>query len=133
MSKRPPVSLKMKVDAVLRQAFGNAICPLCHTQLLPEHPRIFEHMVPFAWVMGHVTENMAWVHKDCAAKKTNGNKATCADGDIHKIAKAKRIQRMHEEHVARVLGKHAEPGEMTVAVRKSRPIPSRPFPKRVKP
>ena len=118
MTKRPPVSLKMKVDAALRQAFGNAICPLCHTQLLPEHPRIFEHMVPFAWVIGHVTENMAWVHKECADKKTNGNKATCADSDIHKIAKAKRIQKMHEKHVAIVLGEEEKtPGKI-----KSRPF-----------
>lgn len=90
-TRRPPVSVKTKVDVALRQSFGNAICPLCRMQLLPEHERVLEHMVPFAWTMGHITEDLAWVHKACADKKTYGNKATCADGDIHKIAKAKRI------------------------------------------
>jgi hypothetical protein len=85
--------VKTKVDVALRQAFGCAICPLCKMQLLPEHKRILEHMVPFAWTQGHITEDLAWVHKECADKKTYGNKATCADGDIHKIAKANRIAR----------------------------------------
>ena len=30
----------------------------------------------------------------------NGGKATCADGDIHKIAKAKRIAKAREAHAA---------------------------------
>lgn len=98
--KRPAISAKVKVDVALRQANGCAICPLCRMQLLPEHDRVLEHMVPFAWTLGHVTEDMAWVHKACADKKTYGNKATCADGDIHKIAKAKRLAKAQETHAA---------------------------------
>ena len=97
MTKRPHISVKTKVDVALRQAQGCAICPLCRMQLLPEQPRVFEHMVPFAWTLGHVTDDLAWVHKECADKKTYGNKATCADGDIHKIAKAKRLATKHSQ------------------------------------
>lgn len=75
--------------------------------------------------------NLAWVHKDCAAIKTNGRKSTVADGDLHKIAKAKRLQRAKELHEAAVLGKHFKSDQpYTFAKRKSRPIPSRPFPTR---
>jgi len=97
VTKRPHISVKTKVDVALRQAQGCAICPLCRMQLLPEQPRVFEHMVPFAWTLGHVTDDLAWVHKECADKKTYGNKATCADGDIHKIAKAKRLATKHSQ------------------------------------
>jgi len=118
MTKRPHISVKTKVDVALRQAQGCAICPLCRMQLLPEQPRVFEHMVPFAWTMGHVTDDLAWVHKECADKKTYGNKATCADGDIHKIAKGKRLEKAREAHRAVMSGeREKEPGSI-----KSRPF-----------
>jgi hypothetical protein len=97
VTKRPHISAKTKVDVALRQAFGCAICPLCRHPLLPEQERLLEHMVPFAWTQGHITEDLAWVHKPCADLKTYGNKATCADGDIHKIAKAKRLAKKHSQ------------------------------------
>mgnify|MGYP003657864866 CR=1 FL=1 len=132
--KRPNIPAHVRVNVAINQAEYSVIrCPMCITPLHVTDERVLEHLVPHELGGSSEAENLRWVHKECAAKKTNGTKATSASGDLHKIAKAKRIQRMHEEHVARVLGKHAEPGEMTVAVRKSRPIPSRPFPKRVKP
>jgi hypothetical protein len=64
--------------------------------------------------------------KDLHRVKTNGNAATCADGDIHKIAKARRISKKHEEFQRRIL----EP-----TPREDRPEskwPSRKFPRKVK-
>lgn len=53
---------------------------------------------------------------------TNGSKATSAGGDIHKIAKAKRLSREQEEFRRRMLAK--KPGKPR---EKSGRIPSRPF------
>lgn len=112
MTKRPNISVKMKVDAALRQAFGCAHCPLCKKQLLPEHERILEHMVPYAWDHSNITENLAWVHKECAHQKTYGSKATSAGGDIHKIAKAKRLAKAREVHEAILRGEPRHPGSI---------------------
>lgn len=132
--KRPHIPAHVRVNVAINQAEHGAIrCPICHTGLAAMDERVLEHMVPHELGGSSDETNLRFVHKECAATKTNGRKATSADGDIHKIAKSKRLQREHEKHVNNVLGKHAEPGEVTVAVRKSRPIPSRPFPKRQKP
>lgn len=94
MSEGRNISVKTKVDVAIMQAAGIR-CPLCSKYLMSGDPRILEHMVPRAlFTILHkrdAKENLRWVHKRCAVLKTNGTKATCADGDIHKIAKAKRI------------------------------------------
>lgn len=41
--------------------------------------------------------------KQAHREKTVGHPATCADGDIHKIAKARRLEREMEEFRARLL------------------------------
>lgn len=59
---------------------------------------------------------------------TNGTKATVAGGDIHKIAKAKRLAKEHEEFRRRCLKR--EPGEPR---QKSGKIRSRGFDKKHRP
>lgn len=96
MSGRPKISAKVQVSIAIRQAHSWVSCPLCMVPIASDEPRVLEHMVPRATRIAlgldpDAPEILAWVHKACADRKTNGNKATCADGDIHKIAKAKRI------------------------------------------
>lgn len=130
--KRPSIPHRVMVNVAINQAeHGEIRCPLCHTGLASMDERVLEHMVPHELGGASDETNLRWVHKDCALNKTNGTKATSASGDLHKIAKAKRLQRAHEAHEAAILGKPAKPEEVTVAYR--RRIPSRPFPKRVKP
>lgn len=122
--KRPHIPAHVRVNVAIIQAqHGGVICPICHTLIVLGDPRILEHMVPHE--LGGLSDetNLRWVHKDCAITKTNGRKPTAADGDLHKIAKAKRLQRAHEAHVAALLG---EP----IQTPARRTIPSRPFPKR---
>lgn len=123
--KRPHIPASVKVAIAISQAQSGVIfCPICHTGISPDDVRILEHMIPHELGGPSTVDNLAWVHKDCAYAKTNGTKATSASGDLHKIAKAKRLQRAHEAHVAALLG---EPIQTTAR----RTIPSRPFPKRV--
>ena len=89
--KRPHISTATKVNVAIEQAGGWIRCALCSGPLRPDEPRILEHMVPHELDGSSEEENLRWVHNECAAKKTNGNKATSAGGDIHKIAKAKRL------------------------------------------
>lgn len=114
------------VNVAINQAgnHGEIECPICHFGLAAFDDRILEHLVPYALDGASDETNLRWVHKECAAKKTNGNKATSASGDIHKIAKAKRLSAAQAIHAAIIAG------DMTRA--KSR-IPSRPFQKRMKP
>lgn len=132
MTKRPHIPVRVRVNVAISQAeYGEIRCPLCHTGLAAMDDWILEHMVPHELGGASDETNLRYVHKECALSKTNGTKATSAGGDLHKIAKSKRLKRGHEKHVANVLGKHAEPDEATVVYR--RRIPSRPFPKRPKP
>lgn len=132
MTKRPHISNKVLVQIAIQQSMNGWIsCPLCHAPLFPEEPRILEHMVPHELGGSSDAENLRFVHKDCASRKTNGSKATSAGGDLHKIAKGKRLERARLAHEAAVLGKTFKPEEpYTFVKRKSRPIPSRPFPTR---
>jgi hypothetical protein len=120
MTKRPHISVKTKVDVAIRQCYaGSILCPLCDDWLDVDHARILEHLVPHELGGSSDAENLRWVHKECAAKKTNGNKATSAGGDIHKIAKGKRLEKARAVHQAVMSGeREKEPGS----------IPSRPFP-----
>ena len=111
--KRPSVSARMKVDVAIKQAGGWIYCPLCAGPLRPAQSRILEHIVPHALGGETDTENLRWVHKECADTKTNGSKATASGGDIHKIAKAKRLAKAREELQAVVSGaKKKQPGSI---------------------
>lgn len=90
MTKRPHISDRTKVNVAIRQC-GGLVCPLCRDALVEQDPRVLEHMVPHELGGASDETNLRWVHKACADRKTQGSGATCADGDIHKIAKAKRI------------------------------------------
>jgi hypothetical protein len=108
--KRPTIPYRVMVNVAISQAeHGTIRCPICHTGLAAMDDRILEHMVPHELGGASDETNLRWVHKECAAKKTNGRKPTVADGDIHKIAKAKRLQRAHEAHEAVVLGTAEKP------------------------
>jgi hypothetical protein len=85
------------VNVAIEQAGGWIRCALCSGPLRPEDPRILEHLVPHELDGSSDAENLRWVHKECAAKKTNGSRATSAGGDIHKIAKAKRLATKHSQ------------------------------------
>ena len=58
----------------------------------------FDHMTPLALGGRDDATNIEPLCKACHAKKTNGTKATCASGDIHKIAKAKRLEIAQAAH-----------------------------------
>ncbi len=133
MSGRPSIPARVQVAVAISQAeHGGIICPLCGTQIIPSDKRVLEHMVPRMLGGSDEAENLRWVHHDCAKAKTNGNNATSADGDLHKIAKAKRLERARQAHEDAVLGKMNPEKSYTYVKRLSRPIPSRPFPKRIK-
>ena len=61
--------------------------------------------------------------------KTNGTKATCAGGDIHKIAKAKRLAKARAVHQAVV---KKEASKVRGSIKSGRKIQSRPFQKKEK-
>lgn len=126
---RPKIPTRIQVDAAIRQAAGGAIfCVLCHKPMKADAPRILEHMVAREFykdpTFADQPGNLAWVHKECADRKTYGSGATVADGDIHKIAKAKRLEEEQEVHRAVVRGE---------VKRKPSRLQSRPFPERKAP
>ncbi len=116
MSARKAIPVKVQVSVAIRQARGLFVCPLCGEMLLFDQPRVLEHFTPHATRIAleldpDAPENLGWVHKSCADRKTNGNKATCASGDTHKIAKAKRLATARTAHEAAVkkLSDHDKP------------------------
>jgi hypothetical protein len=118
---RPTIPASVKVDVVINQAGGSIRCPLCYGQLYVGDARILEHLTARQLGGPDVAGNLAYVHKACAATKTNGNKTTSAGGDIHKIAKVKRLAKAQETHAAIVAKTEAKkPGSM-----KSRPWPKK--------
>lgn len=107
--KRRPVPPHLTVTVAILQAEGGIKCPLCTFPLTADNARILEHMVPVKLGGGNTVDNLRWVHKACADRKTNGNAATAADGDLHKIAKAKRLAKAQEVHEAVLAGTHKRP------------------------
>jgi len=115
------------VTVAIRQG-GSLVCPLCSEPLRSDEPRRLEHMVPLALGGTDDIGNLAWVHADCAKVKDFGNKATCADGDIHRIAKAKRLaeaQRVHKAVVARTMRRDPSRLQGRGFEHGQRPIPKR--------
>lgn len=78
-------------EMLLRQ-MGRCIC--CKTQLHRGNV-VIEHVIPLALGGADTQENKELRCKDCASKKTNGPRGshTSIDGDIHAIAKTKRLVR----------------------------------------
>lgn len=111
---RAPIPAKVQVSVAIRQrrhALGGLRCSLCYEPIYSDSERVLEHMTPRALRIElgldpDDASNLEFVHAKCAKIKTIGTKATCASGDLHKIAKAKRLAKAQEEHkavVARVM------------------------------
>lgn len=127
MSKRKAIPVRVQVSVAIRQANTSAqggceffACALCRKVMYSHAPRVLEHMTPHATMTALGLDpddenNLAWVHAECAAKKTNGTKATTAGSDKHMIAKAKRFDKINAGERSRK--------------RKGPPLKSRPFPK----
>lgn len=117
--KRKPIPVKVQVAVAIAQAYNatdcqGVQCPLCGIPIHPSAPRILEHMTPHATLTAlgqdpDTVDNLRWVHVPCAAKKTNGTKTTCASGDLHKVAKAKRLATARAVHDAVKRGEHVRP------------------------
>jgi len=108
--KRPSISDRVRVNVAISQAkYGGIVCPICQTLLVANEPRVLEHMIPHELGGASTEANLRWVHHDCAKTKTNGRKPTVADGDIHKIAKAKRLEKARAAHEAIVSGAAEKP------------------------
>lgn len=97
--RRPKIPVKIQIDIAIRDG---GYCRLCNFLIEPGEPIILEHLVPRAMFKNRADadkpENLAWVHKHCADLKTRGctgtsKKGSVADGDTHKIAKAKRMEK----------------------------------------
>lgn len=102
----------MLVTVAILQA-GSIRCVLCNKPLTADMARVLEHMTPVALGGGNTIDNLRWVHRPCADRKTNGTAATCASGDLHKIAKAKRLAKAQEVHRAVLAGEVTrEPSRM---------------------
>lgn len=89
MSKRPPITERMKWQALLFH-FG-ARCARCGKMILITDKIEWDHSHPLGLGGPHHYTNIKPLHIDCHLFKTSGTKATSAGSDIHKIAKAKRI------------------------------------------
>lgn len=105
--KRKAIPPHMLVSVAILQAVdGGLRCPLCTLRITTNHKRILEHLTPVAFGGKNEIDNLRFVHRECADKKTNGTAATSASGDLHKIAKAKRLARAQEVHRAVLAGEH---------------------------
>ena len=96
---------------------GVVSCPLCGKRLKAKDTLIREHMVPLALDGADEEENMRYVHKLCADKKTTGRKHM-SDGDSHLITKSKRLANGGKKRRGRELKSNS-------TVPPSRPIPKR--------
>ena len=125
MTKRKAIPVRVHVSVAIRQAREGAQsgceyfpCGICRKPLHEDEPRILEHMVPHATRLAlgldpDAPEILAFVHEHCAAKKTNGTKATTAGSDKHMIAKGKRLEKAREAHRAVLAGERTrEPGKI---------------------
>jgi hypothetical protein len=112
MSKRKAIPVRVQVSVAIRQAnrqddVHGFRCPLCGRVIEHDQPRILEHMTPHATKVAlgedpDHPDNLNWVHKACADKKTDGTKATTAGSDKHNIRKGERLE------VARLAKKDVE-------------------------
>lgn len=113
-AKRKAIPPHMLVSVAILQAVdGGLRCPLCALRITTNHKRILEHLTPVAFGGKNEIDNLRFVHRECADKKTYGNAATSAGGDLSKIAKAKRLAKAQEVHRAVLAGEVTrEPSRM---------------------
>ena len=106
MKRRKAIPVKTLIAIAIQQANecldpkGGFVCPLCQRTLYSVQDRILEHMTPHATRLAlgldpDAADNLRWVHKECAHRKTYGTKATTAGSDAHAIAKGKRFDRVN--------------------------------------
>lgn len=114
MTRRRTLTAAQAREILIRQAFafGSPIpCALCREGLIPGQAFIREHLHALGIGGSDDIENSAFVHAECANRKTRGAGGTTAGSDVQRIAKMKRLA-----------------GETGQGRRKAR-IPSRPFQK----
>jgi hypothetical protein len=119
MSKRKAIPVRVQVSVAIRQGRMAAAggceyfpCRICRQPLHEDEPRVLEHMTPHATMVAldrdpDEPDNLAWVCAECAAKKTNGTKATTAGSDKHNIRKGERLEiaRLAKSEVEKRVGK----------------------------
>lgn len=106
--KRKFVSEVTAIRVAILQG-GTVPCYRCKKPLDPAGIINREHIVPLALGGSDDITNYAYSHGECHRVVTFGNKATVADGDIHKIAKAKRLAKARAAHEAILSGKAEKP------------------------
>lgn len=106
--KRKFVSEVTAIRVAILQG-GTVPCYRCKEPLTATGIINREHIVPLALGGADEIENYAYSHGECHRIVTFGTKATVADGDIHKIAKAKRLAKAREAHKAIVAGTAEKP------------------------
>ncbi|MGV6875880.1 HNH endonuclease signature motif containing protein [Pseudochelatococcus sp. B33] len=129
MTDAPATRRKITTLDKLKVVVAQATCPLCGGRLGDLTGLDFDHAVPLALGGADDLSNLRAVHRDCHKAKTNGRPATSAGGDIHAIAKAKRLARDASDFDMRILAK-ANGDDPPPEQRRKRKIASRPFPKR---
>lgn len=117
MTRRKRLSEATRLQAIYN--WCSIECPKCK-KLYHVDSFEFDHMVPVALGGTDCPSNLQPICENCHRKKTYGNQATVAGGDIHKIAKAKRLAKAQSTHVAIVA---------KTETKKPGAIKSRPFPK----
>jgi 5-methylcytosine-specific restriction endonuclease McrA len=122
----------------LKVVVAQARCPLCNERLGDLEGLDFDHSTPLALGGVDAVENLQAVHRSCHKVKTAGPATTAAGGDVHKIAKTRRLAKREQEFRARLLTapeRTAVPAYMPAdhADRPKTRWPKRPFPKRSKP
>ncbi len=106
--KRQAITERMKIDCLFHRAFVE--CPVCWEQIYAEEDIEWDHVQALCHGGEHKFWNLRPLHADCHKIKTKA--------DVKALAKAKRLSNPKpSRHPMRSSG---------------RPIPSRPFPKRLK-
>jgi hypothetical protein len=91
VTKRKPITPKMKVDALLWHF--DIKCYLCTHLIQPDQSIQWDHIWALALGGPHDISNIVPVCYACHHKKTHGAGATTAGSDIGKISKERRIIR----------------------------------------
>jgi 5-methylcytosine-specific restriction protein A len=119
-TKRKPLTPRQRLKLFERHA---GICVLCHSPIKAADAWIDEHMLALGLGGSNDPENRGIAHKPCADKKTNG-----PDGDLAKIAAAKRIKSKHLGIIKKTGLEGRSQDEKKVAKAPKRPsLPFRPM------
>lgn len=101
MTKRRTITARLARDIIIRQlAEGYATrdggcfhiaCCLCGNAIHTLEKTQWEHITPLTLGGADDETNIRIAHDACSKSKTNGKAHDASNGDLHKIAKAKRI------------------------------------------